>query len=291
MAHAAKKTPTKLPDKEYVSNPFTLTFNALGRLFKYNQVWAIVLIVFGILGFFWQIGTSLVDLATRSPSNYDHGSFSAASSSASTTSPETATIVAIIIIIATVLIFAIVIGTVVNTFVQGMFTYVALASEKEQNVSFGEAFSATAKRFWRLFGAQLLAGLKIFGWTLLFIVPGIIAALRYSLLPFVVMSEPESDGRGVSESHTRIKALTKGRLIEVFGINTVGAIIPVVGSLLTLAGGAALHNQLGFYHDNTLEKPKVHWLNYLGLILLGALLLFVLFITIVAVVILLAAKN
>ncbi|MBP9738966.1 hypothetical protein KBD20_04720 [Candidatus Saccharibacteria bacterium] len=285
------KNKTTLP--VYDSNPFTLAFNSLTKMFNTNVGWAIAILV---LGFFSFIGQSI--------SNFSSNSYSPSSPSSSQVqdyTPETlptpdvsdtnvAAIIAIVLIVLVVLIVVIVIGTAVSVFIGGMFSYVALQSEKEKSVSFSEAWEATAKRFWRLLGAQLLAGLKIFGWTLLLIVPGIIAAFRYALLPYVIMGEAAGT-KGVINSHDSTKALVKGRLMEVFGVATVAGIVPFVGSLLGITGNAALYTQMKAYSDAGVEKPKIHWLNYLGFILLGALFAFILFIGILVAIIAVAANS
>lgn len=265
-----KEVSTKKP--EYNSNPFTLSFNALGRFFEKNTPWAIAIIVLGFLGYIGQLGGELANEGSNSQST--------TLGTTAATNPDATTTIALVVFIGIfVLVFALV-ALVVGVFVQGMLTHVAIESEKGNRVSFSDAFNATSKRFWRLLGASLLAFVKIVGWTLLFIIPGIVAAFRYTLLPYVIMDEPE-DSRGVKESHDRTKLLVKHRLLEVFGVSTVSAIIPIVGQVLGLAGNAALYRQLQVYNDGNLEKPKKHWLNYLGFILMGLGFLLVAFIAVI----------
>jgi len=250
----------------YDSNPFTLTFSALGRFFSSNVGWAIALIVLGVIGFVGNSINFIVDAASNNESTSTVG----ASSFSST---DSSVVIAVAIIIFVVVIIAVVFALVAQTFLSGMFSYVALKSEAGESASFSEAFNATAKRFWRLLLAQLLANLKIFGWTLLFIIPGIIAGYRYQLLPYLIMNESE-DEKGIGDSHEKTKALVKGRLWELFGISFVATIIPIVGSILGLSGKAAAYNQLLATSGKSEDRPKIHWLNYLGLlILLGFILL------------------
>lgn len=263
-------------EKKYDSNPFTLSFNALGKFFTHNANWAIAIVALSFFGMMFQFLGNIGDLAsqgstTTSPQSYD--TFSTA-----TSSTEVTTIIAIVIFVFVIALFFGIIAVVINTYIQGILAYVALKNETEnRKVGLGEAFDATTKRFWRLFGAQLLAGIKIFGWTLLLIIPGIIAALRYRLLSFVIMSEPETE-KGIGASHDTTKAVVKGRLMEVFGVGTVSSLIPIIGPLLGLTGNAALYSQLDYYHKKKLEKPKVHWLNYVGLFIIGFIMLFATFI-------------
>ncbi len=273
------------PAKKYNSNPFTLSFNALERFFKANLAWAIVILAFGLFGFLFQATSSVANNVSE-PS----GDSSISSSSHSAFSNVDIGIIATVITIAVLfLLIIMVIGGVIQTFLTGMFSHVINQSEQGKAVSFSEAFHATTKRFWRLFWASILAQLKIFGWTLLLIIPGIVAALRYSLLPYLIMNESEKE-KGVVDSHTKLKAVVKGRLWEIFGVSTVAAIIPFIGSVVGLAGRGALYRQLQYSYDHKTKRPKIHWLNYLGLVLLGLLILFIGFIISIALVIAIATR-
>lgn len=301
------KSTTK-PSLTYDSNPFTLAFNSFMRMFNTNTVWAVVFLIFGILGALGQFAGNIADIATTTndtryeqsestswdstgdrDDNYLLGDKVGEPEASSTDEVSTAAIISLVAVISVFVLLFIGIVYAVGTFVSGLFVYVAIQSEKGKTVTFSEAWDAVVKRYWRLLGAQLLAGLKIVGWTLLFIIPGIIAALRYTLLPYVVMATGE-DEKGVKNTHDKTKATVKGRLWEVFGIGTVAAIIPFVGSMLQLTGNAALYSQLNYYNENQLEKPKIHWLNYLGMVLIGLMLLLIVFIGLVVLIIALANR-
>lgn len=260
------------PIKNYDSNPFTLAFNSFGRMFDRNVGWGIVFLVISFFG----AGTQFLgDLGSQSEPNsstsYD------ALSKFNSLSPEQATATGVIVLVAVVIIAALLlIGLTVQIFITGMFVHVALESEKGRKVPFSEAFNATKKRFWRLLLSQLLAFVKICLWTLLLIIPGIIAALRYSLLTYVIMDEPDTN-KGVVASHTRTKALVKGRLVEVLGLFAAAYLIPFIGSLLQLTGSSAQYRQLAAsYHNGNPVRPPIHWANYVTPLIY--VLLFVIFI-------------
>lgn len=262
----------------YISNPFTLSFEAFSRFFSTNQGWAIAIIVLGALGFIGNL------FGSPSSSGSSHSSTGSGISS-----PDATTIIAIVIVVVVFLLFAVLIGSLISTFIKGLFSYVALESEKGKAVSFSEAANATGKRFWNLYFAEMLAVLKIIGWSFLFIIPGVVAAYRYRLLSYIIMDE-EAGKYTVAEVHTRTKSLVKNRLLEVFGVSTVAGIIPVAGSLLGLAGSAALYRQMQVYHDQKLEKPAKHWLNYLGFMILAFVLFVLLFIGVVVAIVVMS-KN
>lgn len=260
-------------ETQYDSNPFTLSFNAFSKFMQFNSGWGIVLIAMALLSGLVNILSSFIDVM----SNYDSAhaiSIVQPATIGSIGFPEFGILLAIFIFVFVIILVALVVGTVISTFIQGMFNYVALKSIEGHKVSFNEAMDAVSKRFMRLFLSNLLATLKILGWTMLFIIPGIIASLRYALLSFVIMDDPV-ENKDVKSSHDRVKLLTRGRLMEVFGINTVGSLIPIIGTAITTAGNGALYRQLQTYGDNNLEKPKIHWLNYIGIIIIGTVVVLI----------------
>ncbi len=253
---AVSETP---PLRPFDSNPFTLSFNALGRLFDTNVGWAIALLILGFIGG----GVQFFNLLLSSASSYSDETVTSSPPASDQTSMMTQEqlagfliIVAIVLIILTVILF---VSFVVQTFITGMLAYVSLQSEKGKKVGLGEAAQAAYQRLWRLVLSQGLASIKIFLWSLLLIIPGIIAALRYSLLVYVIMDEPASN-KGVVASHDKVKTIVKGRLFEVLGLVFATAIVPVVSGLLQLTGSAAQYRQLQVTVST--QRPKIHWLNY-----------------------------
>ncbi|MDO8335217.1 MAG: hypothetical protein Q7T74_00320 [Candidatus Saccharibacteria bacterium] len=270
---AAAKTPTIA----YQSNPFSLSFDKFGLFFEKNLGWAIVLIVVPILYFFLQMLGAALDTTTASAHSAAHHAAN------SEVTPWLAATVVFLVAFSAIIIAAIIFVSVAfNSFISGVFAYVALENDAGRTASFRGAIDAVVARFWRLLLAQLLATVKIFGWTLLFIIPGIVAAFRYTLLPYLIMDEPATK-KGVKESHERIKTLVKGRKREIFGVATVATIIPVVGSINQVVGNAALYRQLQVFSDKKLQKAPVHWLNYFGFILIGLYILLIAFVIAIAI--------
>jgi len=254
----------------YISNPFSLSFNRIGTFFEKNLGWAIALIILPLVGFIFQLFLNIVGAIIDSSSSSAHAY--------SLNDTQTASLaIGVIAIVAIIWILFVFVGIAIQVFIGGVLTYVSLQNDEGKTASFKDAIDATVERFWRLLIAQLLANLKIFAWSLLLIIPGIIAAFRYSLLPYVIMDEP-GENKGIRSSHNRVKALVKNRKREVFGVATVAGIIPFIGNLVQLTGNAALYRQLQVFHDNKLEKPTIHWLNYLGFILIGLFVVLALFI-------------
>lgn len=256
---------TSTPHKskfEFISNPFKSSFDGINRLFKHNQTMAIVILILSFFGAFFNMFSSF-------PTPPSGGGTSTTSTAANDS--ISAALVAVIVSVAVVVMLVSIFISIVYT---GIVNYVAWKSSREETTTFGEAFNETMKRFWRILGIQFMVGLKIFGGVLLFIVPGVRAALRYQMVYFAMFDED----LGVFKSMDRVKQLTKNHLMEVFGILTVGQLLFPVAVLVQMGGESVLYPQLKHLKDNNLAKPPTHWLNHLGFMLFGALLLFIGFI-------------
>ena len=66
--------------------------------------------------------------------------------------------------------------------------------------------------FGRALGLRLLMALKIFLWSLLFIVPGIVAAYRYAMAPYLLAENPDLTAQEAIERSKEMMAGNKGRL-------------------------------------------------------------------------------
>ncbi len=69
------------------------------------------------------------------------------------------------------------------------------------------------KRFWTCLGAYLLKALFVFLWSLLLVIPGIIAALSYSMTYYILV---ENDTVGPLEAITRSKEMMRGNKWKLF---------------------------------------------------------------------------
>lgn len=99
--------------------------------------------------------------------------------------------------------------------------FINLARDKEFGVS--DLFKGY-KEFGRVFVANLLIGLFILLWSLLFIIPGIIAAFSYSMTFYIMIDNPNMS---VSEAIKVSKEMMKGHKGEhfVFCLSFIGWII------------------------------------------------------------------
>ena len=70
--------------------------------------------------------------------------------------------------------------------------------------------------FWRAVGLRMLTLLKVFLWSLLFIVPGIVAAFRYALAPYILAENPDVTPREAMERSRELMLGHKARLFRLY---------------------------------------------------------------------------
>ncbi|NLG24691.1 MAG: DUF975 family protein [Clostridiales bacterium] len=77
----------------------------------------------------------------------------------------------------------------------------------------GTLFSFLSDRKLKACGLHLMIALRIFLWTLLFIVPGIIAIYRYAMAPYVMAQDPDLS---ILEAIRQSAAMMRGRKARLF---------------------------------------------------------------------------
>ena len=104
---------------------------------------------------------------------------------------------------------------------------------KGQDVRFGDLFSQF-HRLWTCICMNLVMGFFIILWSLLLIIPGIIAAYRYAMVPYLMAEFPDL---GVMDAMRESKRLMKGNKWRLFclelsflGWGLLGS-LTIVGSL------------------------------------------------------------
>lgn len=91
--------------------------------------------------------------------------------------------------------------------------YLVIAQEGKARL---ECLFTGFKRFWTSFGAYFLSTLFILLWTLLFIVPGIVAAFSYAMVYFIVADDEDA---GPLEAIRRSKEIMTGNKWKFFCLN------------------------------------------------------------------------
>ena len=104
----------------------------------------------------------------------------------------------------------------------------------DKDPRFSDIFSHM-RRLWEGFCMQFFQGMMIFLWTLLFIIPGVIATYRYAMTPYILA---ENMDLSVMEAITKSKRMMKGNKFRLFcldlsflGWNILAALTLNIGDL------------------------------------------------------------
>ncbi|HSX07416.1 MAG TPA: YciC family protein [Candidatus Saccharimonadales bacterium] len=153
----------------------------------------------------------------------------------------------------------------------GTYTAVGSASLHDERITVRTALGRAADRLLALIGVTILQGILTALAFLLLIVPGFIVGARLSLAPIVLMEEK----LGVMAALKRSWALTRGHTVEMLGALFA---VQFIGGGGLLAPTVSIAPLFGRYKDLVdLErsghgKPAVHWLNYLAVFGIVALM-------------------
>ncbi|HEV8354179.1 MAG TPA: YciC family protein [bacterium] len=127
-------------------------------------------------------------------------------------------------------------GSVISIFVSIGVISISLMVYDARPVSYGDLFSRR-EVFWRYLGGTILSGLIVALGFLLLIVPGIVWAIKYQFVPYVIVDR----GVGATESLRMSARLTDGVKMNLlffdlalFGVILLGAIALGVGLFVAL---------------------------------------------------------
>lgn len=109
----------------------------------------------------------------------------------------------------------------------------SLSAMQEKEIKFGILFNPF-NEYGRYVWGVLRPALFTMLWTLLFIVPGIIAALRYSQTLFLMVDDPSLDAESAMK---RSCELVKGAKWRLFGYGVLWGVVGISVSVLTLCIG------------------------------------------------------
>lgn len=113
------------------------------------------------------------------------------------------------------------IGLALATYAMGIFLSIVsygyqlytLRVSREEEPGGLETLFACFQQFWRFFSAMLLIGLFTALWTMLFIIPGIIAAYSYSQTIYIMLDNPNMSAM---EAIAASKQMMRGHKMEYF---------------------------------------------------------------------------
>lgn len=245
----------------YENNPFFVATNGIDLLFKKAQsVGIVVAVLAGISAL-----SSLPSAFTPS-SNTSQTSAPVNSSGAFPSIPLSAwLLIGLAALVVLLIIFTI------SIIAKGVLDYTSAKLARGETVTLSEAFRGLFSDFWGYTWVLVIVGVKTFLWTLLFIVPGIIMSIRYSLAGVAYFDKKLKGDASVQHSSKLVKNawLTTYASQNLLNLITLGIIQP----LLIPGTNAILYRQLGAAGE---VKPKAHVLSWLTLIVpfvLAALLI------------------
>lgn len=252
VKHSKKQTITVRP-----FNPFSVTIEGLTLLFSRAQSVTLFLIAVIIVGFVFNMTKPSPEF-TNDPTGKATEEFIR---NALQSPPEVQlTWLGMGIILA---LFTLAITTMLH----GIASYAALQLSKGYDVKLGEAFNAVLENFGRYFILFFIMNLKIFLWTLLFIVPGIIAYYRYSFAGIMFFDE-DKKLRGNAALVGSSKLAKKG-LLTLFASQFLFNVITFfyADRLITLGSQAVLYREYTALENAKADKPKPHVISKLALAL------------------------
>lgn len=246
---APTTTEAAQPKSGYITNPFSIALKGINALKdKANSIFILALVL-GIINFF---GGGFNNSFTP-PADDQQGSTAAAGFN-----PNWEIIATIAAIVFVIFLALLLVGFVL----WGMYSYTAARLAKGEGTTIGEAFNAVLANFWRLALVALTLFFRLFGWYLLFIIPGIIMHYRYALSGLIAFAEPElKPGQVVSRS----AQLTKGAWWDVYGSYTSFSLVTlgVMQGMTEIGASSVMYRQLRELKESGEPKPKTHILSYL----------------------------
>jgi uncharacterized membrane protein len=275
MSKATSKTEKVIP---YENNPFNVATLGLKLFFTFALPIALVAATLSILSFYSQMRPSEFFDAQRysSYSNAEIKSLSAEEQLEARFDDIRNEIVArkdkiermtsdqwrvVIAITSAAILIILFIGTLFGA----MFDYSAAQMRRGKSVTLSDALAGATERFFPYLWLRILVAIKIFLWTLLFIIPGIIMAVRYSLAGVSFYDKKLSADAAIKDSNRLVKGawLTTNGSQVLFNLITLG----MMQIVLQPGTNAVLYRQLDEYDKAGKTKPKAHALSWLTLII------------------------
>lgn len=256
---------TKKTASEYENNPFMIGLEGLKTLFERAQnvaIFAIVLSALGLISSNAQRAANMSDGSYGNTPEQNQAKYEQMMQEVTNffNSLSASEMTLIATGIATVLFIVI----LINLIIAGVLDYTAGRLYRDKTVSLKAALKETFTHIASYLWLQLIIGVKILLWSLLFIIPGFIMAVRYSLSGAAFFNE----GLRGTAAVDRSKELTKNAWLTTFAGQGLWNIMTfgVIRSLLHPAANAVLYRQLADATDTGTQKPEPHWLSWLTLV-------------------------
>lgn len=275
MSKATSKTEKMIP---YENNPFNVATLGLKLFFTLALPIALVAATLSILSFYSQMRPSEFFDTQRyhSYSNTETKSLSAEEQLEARFDDIRNEIVArkdkiermtgeqwtvVIAVASAVILLILFIGTLFGA----MFDYTAAQMRRGKSVTLSDAMAGATERFFPYLWLRILVAIKVFLWTLLFIIPGIIMGVRYSLAGVSFYDKKLGANAAIKDSSRLVKGawLTTNGSQVLFNLITLG----MMQIVLQPGTSSVLYRQLDEYDKADKTKPKAHILSWLTLII------------------------
>lgn len=133
--------------------------------------------------------------------------------------------------------------SLVNSVINVGYQRFCLRTWRGQEAGYGDIFDEFA-HFFKVVWLTILMGIFIFLWTLLFIIPGIVAAYRYSFAYYILIDNPELSA---IECIRESKRLTKGYKGQLFVLDLSFIGWAIIGGIIEGAIGALIRISLPLF--------------------------------------------
>lgn len=264
--------PPETTPASYQNNPFYVALDGMSALFKYAKSVAIFLIAVSVIFGFMNFVSNLYDTmypasSPNSEKNVDTSSSinEIAPGIAQLRDMEPSELLGVALIVGFVVFIVLVCLLVVGAIFKGIGDVTAAAVANEKTISLGQAFKTLMRRFPGYLGLIVLVGIKTFLWSLLFIIPGIIMAVRYSLAGTAFFARDMKITEAIRYSTT----ITKNGWTTLFASNGIFNIITLglLSLFVTPSVQAIVFRQYDGLQQKGIPKPAAHWLSVLTTVL------------------------
>lgn len=279
MNNVVSKAKTS-PATSYENNPFFIATNGLDLLLKKARSVAILLAILSVLSVLSRLfsdGSSYQTTDTTKNITENQAATQSFIDNVQNLPQEMWVLTGLLVLVIIFTTFAI------GVIFRGVVDYTASQIASGKTVTISEAFRAVFRNFWGYAWVLVIMAVKTILWTLLFIVPGIIMSIRYSLAGVAYFDKGLKGNEAVKHSMT----LTKGAWLTTFASTVLPNILTfsMISLLLQSGTNAILYRQYSTIGDT---KPKAHYLSWITLIV-SAFLMIMLVLLIAAVLILAAS--
>lgn len=267
------KTTTKSSENTaatYDNNPLLLAITGLERLFAYAKPFAITFLVVALFLGALNIFSTFIPAPTEQAIGEDTAVIPE-NSEAIGSALQLAALMPLLTMVLIVVIAVILFGTLVA----GIADHSASATANGRKVTFSESLRAVLANFWPYLKLRLLMAVKIFLWSLLFILPGIYFAYRYALSGIVFFSEGKQGNAAIKRS----LALTKNAWLTTFASYSLLNLLTLgmIQMVSDTATGSELYRNFRQTVDGSNEHPKSHIITKLFLTFILVLTVLILF--------------